>query len=121
MFDHIGITVKDLDESVRFYSAALEPLGLALGSKDEAGAGFGPMGTPALWLAVGASPSRTHIGFSSPTRSAVDAFYVRGLAAGARDNGAPGLRPDYGAAYYAAFLIDPDGNNVEAVCMTEDV
>ena len=81
-------------------------------------AGFGPKGEPALWLhanAGGAGPG-AHVAFRAPNRAAVERFHALGLAAGGRDNGAPGLRPDYSATYYAAFLLDPDGHNVEAVC-----
>jgi catechol 2,3-dioxygenase-like lactoylglutathione lyase family enzyme len=118
MFDHIGLKVSDLAASVRFYSAALEPLGLVCCSQDAAGAGFGPEGAPALWLAAaqGAAPGGAHVAFRAESRAAVEAFYKAGVAAGGRDNGAPGLRADYGPRYFAAFLIDPDGNNVEAVC-----
>jgi catechol 2,3-dioxygenase-like lactoylglutathione lyase family enzyme len=118
MYDHIGLRVKDLDASVRFYEAALEPLGAVLCSRDESGAGFGPLDAPALWL----YPSETagpgaHVAFSAPDRDAVARFHAAGLEAGGRDHCAPGLRADYGPTYYAAFLIDPDGNNVEAVCL----
>ena len=118
MYDHIGLKVKDLDASVRFYSSALSALGHELCSRDAAGAGFGPKGAPALWVSLtkgGAGPG-AHVAFRAPDRAAVDRFYEQGLAAGGRDNGGPGLRKDYGPSYYAAFLIDPDGNNVEAVC-----
>ena len=117
MYDHIGLKVKDLSASVRFYTAALAPLGHVLASSDATSAGLGPSGAPALWLGVGKQPSVTHIAFRAGTRAAVDAFYKRGIEAGGRDNGQPGLRADYAPTYYAAFLIDPDGNNVEAVCM----
>jgi catechol 2,3-dioxygenase-like lactoylglutathione lyase family enzyme len=117
MYDHIGLKTKDIDASVRFYGAALAPLGCELCSHDESGAGFGPPGEPALWLYPASDEgSRVHIAFRAPDRAAVDRFHSGGLAAGGRDNGAPGLRADYSPDYYAAFLIDPDGNNVEAVC-----
>lgn len=111
MYDHIGLKVGNVETSARFYQAALKPLGHV---KDGSGAGFGPEGAPALWLSQGkAAP--VHIAFSAKGRAAVDAFYNAGLKAGGKDNGKPGLRKDYGPKYYAAFLLDPDGNNVEAV------
>ena len=118
MYDHIGLKVKDIDASVRFYQAALAPLGHVLVSHDDSGAGFGPAGAPALWLyrAKGAGAA-AHVAFRAPERAAVDRFHADGLKAGGRDNGGPRLRADYGPSYYAAFLIDPDGNNVEAVCL----
>ncbi len=118
MFDHIGLKVSDLEAGVRFYAAALEPLGFVLCSRDAAGAGFGPEGAPALWLSAanGAASSKAHVAFRAPDRGAVEAFHKAGLGAGGRDYGSPGLRADYGPRYFAAFLIDPDGNNVEAVC-----
>ncbi|MGZ3448893.1 MAG: VOC family protein [Polyangiales bacterium] len=112
MYDHIGLRVKDVKASARFYAAALEPLGFV---RDESGTGFGPPGAPALWLYEDASPSRAHVAFAAKSRAAVDAFHRAGTKAGGTDNGAPGLRADYSPTYYAAFLIDPDGNNVEAV------
>lgn len=119
MYDHIGLRTKDIDASVRFYAAALAPLGCELASHDKSGAGLGPPGAPALWLypAKAGAGSRVHVAFRAPDRAAVDLFYKKGVAAGGRDNGAPGLRVDYSPTYYAAFLIDPDGNNVEAVCL----
>ena len=120
MFDHIGLKVKDVDASARFYTAALAPLGFVLDSQDESGAGLGPKGAPALWLYRAdrkSTASGTHVCFSAPDRAAVDRFHAAGTKAGGRDNGPPGVRKDYSPKYYAAFLIDPDGNNVEAVFM----
>ncbi|TWI01009.1 catechol 2,3-dioxygenase-like lactoylglutathione lyase family enzyme [Luteimonas cucumeris] len=115
MYDHIGLKVKDVAASVRFYAAALKPLGHAI---DDSGTGFGPPGEPALWLyAQPSSGSGVHLAFKARDRSAVDRFHAAGLEAGGRDNGKPGVRSDYSPDYYAAFLLDPDGNNVEAVCM----
>ncbi|AXE63236.1 glyoxalase/bleomycin resistance protein/dioxygenase [Hyphomonas polymorpha PS728] len=119
MFDHIGLKVRDIGASVRFYSAALAPLGVEICAQDASSAGLGPPGKPCLWLSAGPGQSAAHIALKSASRDAVSAFYKAGLDAGGRDNGAPGLRPDYGSGYFAAFLIDPDGNNVEAVCMGE--
>jgi catechol 2,3-dioxygenase-like lactoylglutathione lyase family enzyme len=118
MYNHIGLKVKDLDASVRFYTAVLAPLGLVLAFADESTAGFGPEGAPALWLSGDAqlAHSLVHVAFDASTRSAVDAFYREGLKARGRGNGAPGIRADYAPNYYAAFLFDPDGNNLEAVC-----
>ena len=119
MYDHIGLRVKNVAGSARFYEAVLTPLGHVLSSADDSGAGFGPAGAPAFWLYRNKEKQQLgcHVCFQAPDRQAVDRFYRAGLEAGGRDNGAPGLRADYSPTYYAAFLVDPDGNNVEAVCM----
>lgn len=114
MYDHIGLRVKDVKAAVRFYKATLEPLGYVL---DDSGTGFGPKGQPGLWLHAGEGSGGTHVAFRAADRKSVDRFYARGLEAGGRDNGGPGVRSDYSPNYYAAFLVDPDGNNVEAVCL----
>jgi catechol 2,3-dioxygenase-like lactoylglutathione lyase family enzyme len=119
MFDHLGLKVRDLPASVRFYQALLKPLGYGLESSGDGYAGFGPPGAPALWLYAheGDTGPGQHIAFKAPSPEAVKRFHAMGLEAGARDNGKPGLRTDYAPDYYAAFLHDPDGNNVEAVCL----
>ncbi len=118
MYDHIGLKVANLGASVRFYTDALAPLGYVLCSRDEAGAGFGPKDKPALWLYAHSGPvgAGAHIAFRAPDHAAIQRFHSAGIKAGGRDNGAPGPRADYSPTYFAAFLIDPDGNNVEAVC-----
>jgi len=117
VFDHIGIRVKDLDAAVRLYGAMLAPLGHVAGSADATYAGFGPRGKPALWLHKDGKGGGGHVALKAESREAVERFYAEGLKAGARDNGRPGLRTDYAPNYYAAFLLDADGNNIEAVCM----
>jgi len=119
MFDHIGLRVKDLDASVRFYTAALGPLGYEAAAQDESSVAFGAKGTYTLWLYADAklAHSLVHLAFTAPNHAAVDAFYRAGLKARGRDNGPPGVRKDYNPSYYAAFLLDPDGNNVEAMCL----
>ena len=118
MFDHIGLQVNDLDASVRFYTAALAPLGHVLCARDDASAAFGPPGAPALYLSRAVGEGRrgaAHVALRAPDHAAVDRFHRAGVEAGGADHGAPGPRLDYGPTYYAAFLLDPDGNNVEAV------
>jgi catechol 2,3-dioxygenase-like lactoylglutathione lyase family enzyme len=117
MYDHIGLKAKNVPASTRFYKAALAPLGFVLASGDDTSAGFGPKDAPAFWLGQGKPAESVHIAFAAKDHASVDGFHKAGLKAGGRDNGAPGPRPDYGPKYYAAFLIDPDGNNVEAVCL----
>lgn len=124
MLDHVGLHVKDLQASIRFYKAALAGLGHGLCAQDGTSAGFGPDGAAGLWLyadkgtkAPRLNPMGVHLAFAARDRAAVDAFHKGGLKAGGGDNGKPGLRADYSPTYYAAFLTDPDGNNVEAVCL----
>jgi catechol 2,3-dioxygenase-like lactoylglutathione lyase family enzyme len=118
MYDHIGLKVKDLEASVCFYSAALAAVGHELCSRDASGASFGPANAPALWLSAanGSTGPGVHVGFSAADHAAVNRFHKDGMTAGGRDHGRPGPRSDYSPTYYAAFLLDPDGNNVEAVC-----
>jgi catechol 2,3-dioxygenase-like lactoylglutathione lyase family enzyme len=117
VFDHVSLKVQNFRQSLEFYRAALAPLGFEAQYVDHEGksAGFGPKGAVGLWIAEGAPPSGVHIAFATARRNAVRHFHEAGLEAGGRDNGKPGLRADYASDYYAAFLVDPDGNNVEAV------
>ena len=119
MYDHIGLKVRDIEAAVRFYTAALAPLGHVVCSKDAASASFGPTADqPALWLyAGGKAAGTTHVCFRARTRGEVGGFHEAGRAAGGKDNGPPAVRTDYSPDYYAAFLLDPDGNNVEALCL----
>ena len=125
MLDHVGFAVADAERSKRFYEAALAPLGLRLivtatPEQTEAGGtvyGFGTEDNPFFWVGDNEKVGEgTHVAFTAESRAQVDAFYEAALAAGGRDNGAPGLRPNYGPTYYAAFVHDPDGINIEAVC-----
>jgi uncharacterized protein (DUF1330 family)/catechol 2,3-dioxygenase-like lactoylglutathione lyase family enzyme len=117
MFDHVSLKVRDFHKSLAFYRAALAPLGHEVQNLDEHGrsVGFGPRGKVGLWIAEGSPSSSVHIAFQSPNRARVAEFYDAGLRAGGKSNGKPDLRPDYAKDYYAAFVLDPDGNNVEAV------
>ena len=124
MLDHIGLSVADFERAKAFYHAALKPLGLgaimevtAEETGGDAHAGFGENDKAFFWIGTGAKPrGGTHVAFTAKTRAEVEAFYHAALAAGGRDNGAPGLRPEYHPNYYGAFVFDPDGNNIEAVC-----
>jgi catechol 2,3-dioxygenase-like lactoylglutathione lyase family enzyme len=123
MLDHVGLSVASVERSRRFYVAALAPLGIKVlleVTPEMSGGGthLGFGGTfPFFWIGSGGKPSPgSHIAFTSPDRKTVDAFYHAALAAGGKDNGAPGPRPQYHAQYYGAFIIDPDGYNIEAVC-----
>jgi|SRR5882724_2219687 len=118
MYDHVSLKVKDFRKSLRFYEKALAPLGYKVqGEPDGSSAGFGPGETTALYISQGSPASATvHLAFAAPTRAAVDGFHVQAMEAGGKDNGKPGIRQDYAPTYYAAFVHDPDGNNIEAVC-----
>ena len=117
MLDHIGLRTAQFDTLARFYEAILAPLGYTKLLAWEGSAGFGRNGAAALWIHTStAKPSGIHLALSGADHAAVDAFYRAALDAGATDNGKPGLRTEYHANYYAAFVTDPDGNNLEAVC-----
>jgi catechol 2,3-dioxygenase-like lactoylglutathione lyase family enzyme len=125
MLDHAGFPVSDYARSKAFYLQALAPLGYALvmevqqHENDAPAAGFGANGKPDLWIGgEGGLQRPIHIAIAAQDRAAVDAFYRATIAAGGKDNGAPGLRPHYHPNYYAAFVLDPDGRNIEAVCHT---
>jgi catechol 2,3-dioxygenase-like lactoylglutathione lyase family enzyme len=132
MLDHVSIRVANYDRSKKFYEAALAPLGYTLAMEIASGAGFRRGHIPSFWIKQGRSMglalqvephdlagcggAAVHIAFASDDRGTVDAFYSAALAAGGQDNGAPSLRPEYHPNYYGAFVLDPDGYNVEAVC-----
>jgi catechol 2,3-dioxygenase-like lactoylglutathione lyase family enzyme len=121
MFDHVGLNVRDFERSRAFYRQALEPLGLqeTAAFEEWKAAAFGPEGRYGFWVAQ-REPygTGTHVAFTCDDRETVDAFHAAALAAGGSDNGPPGLREHYHPGYYGAFVLDPDGNNVEAVCHT---
>lgn len=121
MFDHIGFPVIDFARSKAFYERALAPLGVRivttvnLSDDGDGYAGFG-VDRPSFWIGTGKPlEGRLHVAFAAKTRADVQAFYEAAIAAGGTDNGAPGLRPHYHENYYAAFVLDPDGHNIEAV------
>lgn len=115
MIDHMTLTVGDLARSRAFYERTLAPLGCRVLMEFGGMCGFGDA-KPFFWMKQGDPPTTPqHIAFAARRRADVDAFHAAALEAGARDNGRPGLRPDYHAAYYAAFVLDPDGHNLEAV------
>ena len=122
MLDHIGIGVSDYDRSKQFYIHAQGALEIELVMEvtaeqtgDHPACGFGSDNKPSFWIGSGAV-ARAHVAFTAQSRRDVDSFYKLALAAGGRDNGGPGLRPHYHDNYYAAFVLDPDGHNIEAVC-----
>lgn len=122
MINHISIGVADIATSARFYDAALAPLGYARVSDSPDAVGYGSGGNATLWLLATKKPvppdadSGLHICLDAPTRKSVGAFHKAALSTGGRDNGAPGVRSEYGPTYYAAFVIDPDGYRMEAYC-----
>lgn len=128
MLDHVGIPVSDYARSLAFYTRALAPLGIDLIMEvtpemtcNGSAAGFGSDGKPYFWFGDDGAPGQhTHVAFAADSRAQVDAFHAAALAAGGRDNGAPGLRPHYHPDYYGAFVLDPDGHNIEAVCHLPD-
>ena len=115
MIDHMSLRVSDFPRSKSFFAAALAPLGYSVLMDYDAAAGLGA-GRPDFWIGQGAAGGPTHVCFGAASRAQVDAFHKAALAAGGRDNGAPGLRTQYHPTYYGAFVLDPDGNNIEAVC-----
>ncbi len=121
MLDHLGLAVNNYEKSKAFYAQALKPLGYKLVEEFQRRAGFGPPGKPLFWIHA-RRPAHTdlHIAFSASNRSAVDEFFAAATQAGGSGNGPPGLRPRYHANYYGAFVLDPDGNNIEAVCHQPD-
>ena len=122
MIHHIDFAVADFTRSRAFYVRALEPLGIAavMDIKREDGrklTGFGTAPDPEFWIRTGRLPGvQLHVAFLAKSRAAVNAFHAAALAAGGTDNGRPGLRPRYAKHYYAAYVLDPDGHNIEAVC-----
>jgi catechol 2,3-dioxygenase-like lactoylglutathione lyase family enzyme len=117
MIDHISLRVRDLATAKTFYVQALAPIGYEVVMEFPEGFGMGTKGKPDFWVTSGGREgATTHIAFRSDDNEKVDAFHGAALAAGGMDNGAPGLRHEYHPSYYGAFVRDPDGNNVEAVC-----
>jgi catechol 2,3-dioxygenase-like lactoylglutathione lyase family enzyme len=117
--DHVSLHVADAPRAIAFYRAALAPLDIAVAMEAPGGAaaGFGAAGKPSFWVAPG-GPTHppVHVAFRAASRAAVDRFHAAAIAAGGTDNGAPGVRLQYRSDYYAAFVRDPEGHNIEAVC-----
>jgi catechol 2,3-dioxygenase-like lactoylglutathione lyase family enzyme len=121
LIDHVGLFVSDYDESKAFYCAALEPLGFELVCEQDGWAGIGCSGRSIIWIKAGLPTKPVlHLAFKADARALVDDFYQAALAAGGKDNGPPGLRSHYHSHYYAAFVLDPDGHNIEVVCHRAD-
>jgi catechol 2,3-dioxygenase-like lactoylglutathione lyase family enzyme len=118
MLDHVTIGITDVKRSKQFYDRALRPLGITrLYAEGEWAAGYGVRPKAFFWIGLKAEPQTgAHIAFTAPDRATVDRFHEEAIAAGGRDNGVPGIRPHYHANYYGAFVLDPDGHNIEAVC-----
>jgi catechol 2,3-dioxygenase-like lactoylglutathione lyase family enzyme len=117
ILDHIGLAVRDFAKSATFFRRALAPLGIQTVLEGEGWAMLGKDGRPEFWIGVhGIPPGPIHIAFAAENREQVRAFHRAALAAGGRDNGAPGIRAKYHPDYYGAFVFDPDGHNIEAVC-----
>ena len=113
-FDHVGINVSDYEKAKKFYAAALKPLDITAMADFGVTVGLGE-DRPFLWISEG-TPGHVHLAFAAKNRKAVDAFYAAAIKAGGKDNGKPGLRTEYSANYYAAFVHDADGHNIEVVC-----
>lgn len=117
VFDHIGFNVSDFAATKAFLLQALQPLGIAITQEGEGWAMVGRQGEGNFWIgSFGSAPGPIHLAFAATSREQVRQFHAAALAAGGRDNGAPGLRPQYHPNYYGAFVIGPDGHNLEAVC-----
>jgi catechol 2,3-dioxygenase-like lactoylglutathione lyase family enzyme len=120
MIDHLSIRVSDYQRSKDFFARALAPLGFRLLFEHPiSGAGFGRDFKPAFWIKQGPPSPVLHVAFAASDRTAVAAFHQAAIEAGGRDNGGPALRPEYHPDYFGAFVLDPDGHNVEAVCHTK--
>jgi len=119
MLDHVTLGVSDFEQSKQFYDRALRPLGITyLYADGERAAGYGIKPKAFFWISWREMPPQTgaHIAFTAKDRATVDRFHQEAIAAGGRDNGPPGMRPNYHPNYYGAFVLDPDGHNIEAVC-----
>ena len=116
--DHVTLIVSDLEASRAFYERALEPFGIHVHELEDGDVSIGPEGSEDLGLRAGEPAATIHVAFLANDEATVDAFHAAALDAGGRDNGEPGRRPQYHERYYAAYVLDPDGNNIEAVCHT---
>jgi catechol 2,3-dioxygenase-like lactoylglutathione lyase family enzyme len=118
MLDHVTIGVSDIERSRSFYDLALRPLGITrLYADGETASGYGISPKAFFWISWRGLPQTgAHIAFAAQNRAVVDRFHAEAIAAGGKDNGAPGIRPNYHPSYYGAFVLDPDGHNIEAVC-----
>lgn len=117
MFDHVALNVSNAKKSREFYEKALKPMGYSVVATFENWTGFGKAEKPRFWIVTREPLGQgAHVAFAAAERKVVDAFYEAAVAAGGKDNGRPGIRTEYTPTYYAAFVFDPDGNNIEAVC-----